>query len=326
MPTVIEELDRFGPQHCEQLSYEQAAAYTRSLVRRQYENFSVVSWLLPRRMHADFANVYAFCRWADDLGDETGDPQRSIELLAWWRDELKACYADQPRHPVFVALRQTIQRHDIPAKPFEDLIDAFEQDQRVHRYETWDQVVDYCARSANPVGRLVLYTCGYGDEHRQRLSDATCTALQLVNFWQDVRRDITERDRIYVPAADLARHGLTHEALTDHVLGRRELDVCQRIAYRATIGELIDRTWPLFCEGRALWPLVRRDVRLSICLFTLGGEAVMRRIERIGYDTLTRRPALTKAAKARLMMKAAMRRFAPGRRSQPAQCAPEPVA
>lgn len=312
--TIIQELDRFGPDRCETLGYDDASAYAQALVRRQYENFTVVSWLLPRRLRGDFAHVYAFCRWADDLGDEAGDAQRSTELLGWWRRELAACYAGEPRHPVFVALRPTIQRHDIPAKPFEDLIDAFEQDQRTNRYATWDQGTDYCTRSANPVGRLVLYLCGYRDEERQRLSDATCTALQLVNFWQDVRRDIIERDRIYVPADALARHGLTHDDLVAHVRGEQLMTPRQRTAYRATIAELLNGTWPLFREGRRLWPLIGRDLRLSICLFTLGGEAVMRRIERMGYDTLDQRPALSKSTKARLMMKAAVRRFYAGKR------------
>ena len=129
-----------------------------------------------RRLLDDFRHVYSFCRWADDLGDETGDPQRSLELLAWWRREVDLCYAGNPRHPVFVALNQTIHRHDIPRKPFDDLIDAFVQDQTVTRYRTWEQVLDYCTRSADPVGRLVLYLAGVRDEERQKLSDATCTA------------------------------------------------------------------------------------------------------------------------------------------------------
>jgi squalene synthase HpnC len=308
---VISQLERFGPDRCERLSYEQASHYAQGLVKAQYENFSVVSWLLPRRLHVDFAHVYAFCRWADDLGDETGDRDRSTELLTWWRQELAACCGGEPRHPVYVALAQTMKRYEIPAKPFEDLIDAFEQDQRVSRYATWEQVLDYCTRSADPVGRLVLYLCGHRDEQRQRLSDATCTALQLVNFWQDVRRDIIERDRIYIPADMLGRHGLTHEDLVAHVRGTQMMTGEQMTACRAAVGELIERTWPLFRKGHGLWPLLERDIRLAIRLFSMGGEAVMRRIERMGYNTIQTRPRLSKATKARLMLHAAATRLAP---------------
>lgn len=303
---ILQQLDTYGPQHCEVLTYSQAAAYTQKLVRSQYENFSVVTWLLPRHLHEDFANVYAFCRWADDLGDETGDPRKSLELLAWWKKELADCYAGRPRHPVFVALAQTVERHEIPSKPFEDLIDAFEQDQRVHRYENWDQVVDYCKRSADPVGRIVLYM-GCENQPTERMfdySDATCTALQLVNFWQDVRRDIVERDRIYVPADALAQSQLTHDDMVRHVRGEKLLSDAEQRHYRAVIRSLVDRTWPLFEKGRQLLPLTPRDIRLPVRLFGMGGEAVMRAIEAMDYATLDHRPKLGKSAKAWLMLKA----------------------
>src|SRR5216684_4163978 len=131
---------------------EQARQYTRWLATHHYENFPVVSCLLPRRLHQHFYNVYAYCRWADDLGDELDDPAQSLELLSWWREELAACYAGEPRHPVFVALGPTIREFQIPQQPFSDLVSAFEQDQAVHEYETFDQLADYCRRSANPVG------------------------------------------------------------------------------------------------------------------------------------------------------------------------------
>lgn len=317
MPSaILHELDTFGPQRCQQLDYEQAAAYTRRLARTHYENFSVVSWLLPRRLRDDFRHVYSFCRWADDLGDETGDPRKSLELLAWWRTELDRCYDGKPRHPVFVALLPTIRRHDIPRKPFDDLIDAFVQDQHVSRYQTWDQVLDYCTRSADPVGRLVLYLCGYRDPQRQALSDATCTALQLANFWQDVRRDVLERDRVYVPQDVAAAHGLEVSTMVKAI----QLDADEQVrcracppslgmtallpAYRAAIKELVDRTWPLFRKGRDLWPLVAPDVRLDIELFTLGGESILKMIERLNYNTLEHRPSLSRGAKMALMFRA----------------------
>lgn len=318
---VLDQLSEFGPEHCPQMSYDQASAYARKLTESQYENFTVVSWFLPRRLREPFAHIYAFCRWADDLGDETGDPQRSLELLSWWRDELDQCYRGKPRHPVFVALRKTIEEHDIPRQPFEDLIDAFVQDQTVTRYDTWEQVLDYCTRSANPVGRLVLYVAGYRDAQRQQLSDATCTALQLANFWQDVRRDILERDRVYIPEQVARKHGLDLSLMVKAVRAdacKREQSVsgcnCATMpsggvravlpAYRQTIAELTQRTWPMFEQGRALWPMLSPDVRLDIKLFTLGGEAILKMIRRQNYDTLTSRPSLSKPAKATLMMRA----------------------
>ncbi len=304
MPShVIQQLERFGPDHCPRLNERDARAYALDLATSHYENFAVVSRLLPAALREDFAAVYAFCRWSDDLGDEVGDPRRSLELLGWWRDELACCYAGEPRHPVFVALAPTIRTHQIPSDPFEKLISAFEQDQTVHRYQTWSQVVDYCRRSADPVGRLVLYMAGHRDDPRHRLSDRTCTALQLANFWQDVRRDIAERDRIYVPGETLADHGLSHDDLVEHVAGRRALSPDQAQAYRAAVLELVGRTWPLFRDGRRLWPLVRRDVRLSVRLFTLGGESVLRKIEAIGGATLDRRPVVGRASKLALMAK-----------------------
>jgi squalene synthase HpnC len=304
--TLLCELDRLGPTAAATgtaptYTAAAAAAYTRRLVHTQYENFSVVSFVAPARLRQDFANVYAFCRWADDLGDETGDRAKSLELLAWWQSELEDCYAGRPRHPVYVALAKTIEKHDIPIKPFADLIDAFVQDQHVVRYDTWAQVLDYCTRSADPVGRLVLYLCGYRDDERQTLSDATCTALQLVNFWQDVRRDIVERDRIYVPAADLRAEHLTHEDLTAHVNGTRAMKLWQQSSYRRVIRRLVDRTAPLFERGRELWPLLDSDVRLSIQLFTLGGESIAQAIRRLDCNTLEHRPSLSKAAKLMLM-------------------------
>ena len=321
---ILDQLDTYGPDRCPQLNYEQAVAYTTNLAKSHYENFTVVSWFLPKRLRESFRHVYAFCRWADDLGDETGDPQRSLELLAWWQRELDACYAGKPRHPVFVALKPTIDRHEIPQKPFNDLINAFIQDQTVTRFKTWDQVVDYCTRSADPVGRLVLYLCDYRDEERQRLSDATCTALQLANFWQDVRRDIVDRDRVYIPSEVASRHGLDIDTMVkvvkaDHAAqcekhGKATCAACNAVpsigihallpAYQATIRELVNNTQPLFDQGKALWPMLAPDVRTDIELFTRGGEAILRMIRDQDYNTLANRPSLSKGAKIVLMMRA----------------------
>ena len=221
-------------------SVEEAVRYTKGLTGSHYENFSVVSVLLPKGLRQDFCNVYAFCRIADDLGDEVGDRGKALEYLGAFREQLKECYAGKSETAVFVALAATIKRHDIPMKPFDDLIRAFEQDQTVTRYETFEQAVDYCTRSADPVGRIVLYMCGYRDEQRQQLSDKICTALQLINFWQDVRRDILERDRVYLPRLDMERFGVTVEQLRE---GR------VTAGYRELIRWEVDRTEKMFDEG-----------------------------------------------------------------------------
>src|SRR5215467_1940782 len=223
-------------------SPEAAQQYTHWLATHHYENFNVASWLLPKDLHQHFYNLYAYCRWADDLGDEVPDTQRALQLLDWWEDELNACYQGHPSHPVFVALRETVVAKDIPKQPFADLLKAFRQDQAVKRYPTWGAVLGYCVYSANPVGRMVLYLCGYRDEHRQSLSDATCTALQLANFWQDVSRDL-EKNRIYIPLDVAARHGVSE----DDIVSRRF-----SLHYVALMKDLISRTRELFDEGLPL--------------------------------------------------------------------------
>ncbi len=177
-------------------SRAEAEEYCRRLARSHYENFSVASWFLPERLRQDFFNVYAYCRISDDLGDEVGDAGASLRLLDQWETELDACYVGHPRHPVLVALAETVRKCEIPKQTFVDLLTAFRQDQKVSRYATFKDVLGYCRNSANPVGHLVLYVCGYRDAERQALSDFTCTALQLANFWQDVSVDYVERPNL----------------------------------------------------------------------------------------------------------------------------------
>jgi squalene synthase HpnC len=275
----------------------EAEAYTRWLATHHYENFQVVSFLLPKRLHQDFYNVYAYCRWADDLGDEMGSPAESLRLLAWWSEQLEAMYAGQATHPVFVALRGTVARHAIPQAPFADLIRAFEQDQTVTRYASWEDVFAYCRYSANPVGRLVLYLCGYSDAERQRLSDATCTALQLANFWQDVAVDL-EKDRVYIPLEVLARHGYS----LDDLYARRMTP-----AFREAMREIVARARDLFHEGLPLPAMVDRRLALDIDLFSRGGLRVLDKIAEQDYDVLSRRPAISKAERVWLLLGAMLR-------------------
>src|SRR5262249_53565375 len=203
------EVQRYGPDgDVTTRSLAQARSYCARLARTQYENFWVASLLLPRKLLAHFHAVYAYCRWADDLGDEVDNGPRALSLLDWWRRELLHCYQRKARHPVMVALEPTIRRFAIPSRPFLDLVRAFEQDQRVKRYESFEQLVDYCRNSANPVGRLVLYLCEIHNEQRGDLADSICTGLQLANFWQDVARDYAI-GRVYLPAEDRQRFGYT---------------------------------------------------------------------------------------------------------------------
>jgi squalene synthase HpnC len=272
-----------------------AAAFTWQLAHSHYENFSVVSALLPRRLRQDFCNVYAFCRIADDLGDETGDRETSLRLLGRFRGETRLMYAGRPGSIVFAALASTVERYQIPEGPFLDLIDAFEQDQRVDRYDTFDQLRDYCRRSADPVGRLVLYLCGYRDDARQQLSDCTCTALQLANFWQDVRRDIADRDRVYLPRETMDQFGVTEGQLK----GGEATD-----GYRAAIRFECDRATALLGRGEGLLPLLDESVRPQVSLFGQGGRAILSAIRRQDYDTLSRRPTVSRWSKGQLVLRA----------------------
>src|SRR6516162_10081312 len=272
----------------------EAQRYTKWLATHHYENFNVVSWLLPRELHQHFYNLYAYCRWADDLGDEVPEKERALELLDWWERELDACYAGRPSHAGFIALRRTIVAKDIPRKPFADLLAAFRQDQTVKRYATWESVLDYCLYSANPVGRLVLYLCGYRDEARQRLSDATCTALQLANFWQDVSRDL-DKGRIYIPLDIAARHEVSEGDIVSRHFSKN---------YVRLMKELIAGTRTLFDQGLPLARQVEGKLRVDIEMFSRGGLAVLDAIEAQGYDTLHRRPSVSKGKQARLLAKA----------------------
>jgi squalene synthase HpnC len=271
---------------------DEARAYTRWLARHHYENFHVATVLLPRRLRQDFYNVYAYCRWADDLGDEMGGRAESLKLLAWWRAELDAMYAGRATHPVFVALMETVRKHAIPRQPFADLIQAFVQDQTVARYRDWEELFAYCRYSANPVGRLVLHLCGYSDAGRQRLSDATCTALQLANFWQDVTVDLL-KDRVYIPLELMERHGYTVEEL----YARRFTP-----AFREVMREAVDKARGLFLEGLPLSKMVDRRLALDLDLFSRGGIRVLEKIERRDYDVLAARPAISKAERVRLLL------------------------
>ena len=280
-------------------TYDQGEAerYTRWLATNHYENFHVVTFLLPKRLHQDFYNVYSFCRWADDLGDEIGNPAESLRLLSWWRTELEAMYAGETRHPVFVALEGTVRKYNLPTELFADLITAFEQDQVVTRYQTWTEVFGYCRNSANPVGRLVLRLCGYADAERDRLSDATCTALQLANFWQDITVDY-EKNRVYLPLDLLSRHGCT------------VIDIATRNftpAFRGVMRDAVAVARKLFEDGLPLIKMVDKRLSFDLYLFTQGGLRVLDKIERQQYNVLQKRPKVSKVDRVGLLANALLR-------------------
>ncbi|HTS75326.1 MAG TPA: squalene synthase HpnC [Bryobacteraceae bacterium] len=277
---------------------DESLAYTRWLATHHYENFHVVSFLLPKRLHQDFYNVYAFCRWADDLGDEISDTRESLRLLAWWRGELRKMYSGVASHPVFVALRGTAERYELPEKTFDDLIKAFEQDQTITRYRSFDELFSYCRYSANPVGRLVLGLCGYRDAERYELSDATCTALQLANFWQDVTVDWA-KDRVYLPLDLLEKHGSSVEAIAARRPDQN---------FRAAMKEAVEVARELFLQGLPLIDRVDRRLAIDLELFSRGGMKVLEKIEQRNYDVLAARPAISKMERVALLVGAIGRR------------------
>jgi squalene synthase HpnC len=299
-----DDLRRFGPGSSTAISRNEALDYCARLTAAHYENFHVVTWLTPPALRPAFRAVYAFCRWSDDLGDEVGDRERSRELLSWWRGELRAMYDGQARHPVMIALAETVREFAIPIDPFDALISAFEQDQEVLEYDTHDQLLDYCTRSANPVGHVVLYLGRCFNPENAALADRTCTGLQLANFWQDVARDLAI-GRIYLPREDRERFGVP---VADLRAGR-----CTP-AYRALLRFEVERARGLLEQGRPLASRMPPALAVDVDLFSQGGLAILRRIEQQGYDTLSRRPALGKAAKIGLLLRAIAGRLRAGGR------------
>lgn len=280
-------------------SLTEAEAYCRQLATTHYENFPLVSWLLPRGLHQHFYNVYAYCRWADDLGDEAGSKERALALLAWWRQELEACDRGELRHPVFVALKPTIDRFSIPITPFADLLSAFEQDQHITEYDTFGQLRDYCRRSADPVGRIVLYLCEQFTEQNGAWSDAICTGLQLANFWQDVARDYGI-GRIYIPREDYERCGFTRAAFEQKTSTPEFVSLMKFEVDRA-------REW--LQQGLPLVAQLPGRLQIDIDLFAHGGLKILDRIEAIGYRVWETRPKVTKADAVQLLIAALWRRM-----------------
>lgn len=275
----------------ERFDLTSAEAFCRSWSKQQYENFTVVSWVLPRRVRQDFYNLYAFCRWSDNLADEIPSPELSLELLEQWHDQLRACFGGRPDHPIMLALSSTIEKHEMPIDDFEDLLIAFRQDQRVSRYADDAQLLDYCRHSANPVGRLVLRIAGAGTATNFELSDEICTGLQLANFCQDISRDALA-GRIYAPKTLMDKYGISDEIM----LAARKTDALQ-----AMLQEWVALTRDYFHRG---WPLVRRVpgwLGTDVDLFVRAGLAILKQIERAQFDVWTKRPEVSKTHKLSLL-------------------------
>ncbi|MCE9604812.1 MAG: squalene synthase HpnC [Planctomycetia bacterium] len=295
MPAVpiVEQLATYGPGGTAGVpAPAEASEYCRRLATSHYENFSVVGRLLPRELRRHVYHIYAYCRWADDLSDEVGDPERSLALLAWWEEELRACYAGEARHPVFVALAATIREFEIPPDPFLDLLVAFRQDQRRTRYETFDELVGYCKNSADPVGRLVLYLGRACDDERAALSDSICTGLQLANFWQDVTRDFAI-GRVYLPQEDLVRFGVVEQELT-HSPASMNL--------RALLKFEVERAEAWLQRGLPLVDRMPRALAGDVWLFAQGGLKILAKIRRLDYDVVSRRPKVSKLDQLQLLV------------------------
>lgn len=273
-------------------SLSEAREYCRKLAGAHYENFVVATFFLPKHLKRHFYNLYAYCRISDDLGDEVGDPARALQLLGRWESELHACYEGRRKHPVFIALAETIDVFGIPIEPFADLLIAFKQDQTKTRYATYDELLDYCRYSANPVGRLLLFLFRYADTERQQLSDFTCTALQLANHWQDIATDLTRLNRIYLPREDMDRFGYTEEDLRKQICDGRFASLMQLE---------IERARNLFKLGIKLSEMVDRKLALDVEMFGRFGLEILRLIESRNYDVFRHRPVLSKWRRLQLL-------------------------
>ena len=272
------------------VSIGDAYAACERLARKHYENFTVLSWLTPRSLRCHRAAIYAYCRTVDDLGDEA--PGDRLSLLDRFEEELDEAMAGRGRGPVFAALSETIARFDLPREPLAQLIEANRMDQRTSRYETIADLTRYCEHSANPVGRVVLMLHGYRDSERFALSDATCTALQLANFWQDVARDHAA-GRIYLPQEEMADFGVTEQQLAGSEAGEQ---------LRSLIRFQVERTEVMFKHGLPLIDRVFGRLRVELALFSRGGLAILDAIRAQDYDTLGVRPTISPPQKRRLVL------------------------
>ena len=299
-----DDLARFGPTGSERPDLSASLAWCHKLAHGHYENFSVLTSLLPGDLRNDFAAFYAFCRTADDMADETGDTEVSHALLGWYRDQLTEAFEGTPTHPALVAMAPSIKRHEISREPMDDLITAFQEDQQRTRYETWEQLLGYCSRSANPVGRIVLRMLGEEwSDHAQVRSDALCTALQLTNHWQDLKGDLIDRDRIYIPG-DMIDIPDFESRFRATARQGWSVDDTFLSDSRDLIKKCVERTWPLYAQGSELFPTLSRRSRPLVELLASGGATTLRMIETWNYETVLHRPVVGRSTRTILFLKA----------------------
>jgi squalene synthase HpnC len=273
------------------LSVAEAFAECERIARAHYENFTLGSRLLPRPLRRHIAAIYAFARTADDFADEDPDHERAVRSLDAWERELEDCFAGRPRHPIFVALAETVREFAIPIEPFRRLLTAFRMDAEFRGFATFDELRHYCMHSANPVGHLVLHLFGYRDAARQARADDICTALQLTNFWQDLAVDL-EKGRIYVPREDMARFGYTADDLRRHAVTP---------PFRDLMAFECGRARELFVRGLPLATMLERGPGREVRLFAGGGLAILDRLQDVEYDVFSARPTLSRWAKVALV-------------------------
>lgn len=279
-----------------------AFAFCEQIARAHYENFPVGSVLVPKAKRKHVYSIYAFARTADDFADEgygtATTTEDRLRLLDEWEFQLESCYRGIASHPIFIALAETVRELRLPIQLFRDLLSAFKQDVVQSRYADFEEVLDYCRRSANPVGRLILLLFGYRDEQLHKLSDAICTALQLANFWQDVAVDL-QKDRVYLPLDEIRHFGYSEKELFAQEFNSRYADLLKF---------QVDRTWQLFEAGKQLPKRVSGRLSFELSLTWHGGTRILELIERNGYDTLSQRPKITKWDKLVLLTRAISRR------------------
>ncbi len=266
------------------------------LARNHYENFPLATMFMPSDLRPHVRRLYAFARTVDDLGDEAEGDRRA--LLDQWTSDFKRCYAGTPEHPILRELQQTIEAFDLPSDLFLRLIEANRRDQSVKRYETFDELLDYCTYSATPCGRLFLRVCGHESEELMQLADCTCTALQLTNFWQDVGDDL-DRDRVYIPQEDLRAYDLTVDDLYSFSAGEEPPE-----SFYELMAFQVRRTRIFFGKGMELLQHLT-TCSFDVLLFTVGGVSVLEKLERQKFPVFDRRVTITGLARAGIFIKAA---------------------
>lgn len=294
---VIEDLQLFGPSvSVPSVDLVQAEKYCKTLAKRHYENFSVASLLVPATIRQDFFNIYAYCRWSDDLADEIGNSADSLRLLDWWRTELHSCFSGTATHPVYIALRKTISTHSLSIENFEKLLDAFVQDQCVTRYSSQLEVIEYCRGSANPVGRILLQLARVEGPRAMKLSDLICTGLQIANFCQDIREDALQ-GRIYLPRDLWQRFQLTEsEILSGHAT--------ENLRFALKVWVELARTQ--LVSGLPLVQLTPRWLARDIQLFTRGGLSILNNIASANYNVWAKPIEVSKRQKLALLIRSVL--------------------